>query len=127
MRSGRDRPHVGAAAETEQAAAAVAALHRLAFGGEPDGVWAAPGRVTLIGEHVDYNAGRTLLIALPYQTVVAARRRADDQVRVVSAQEKHGWTGRLADLAPGAFDGWTAYARPGIFRSTWRPPGSRCW
>jgi len=96
--------------DAQHAASAVAALHRSAFGGEPDGVWASPGRVTLIGEHVDYNAGRTLLVALPYRTVVAARRRTDDQVQVVSAQERHGWTGRLTDLAPGRLDGWTAYA-----------------
>ena len=93
-----------------EAATAVAAQHRRAFGADPDGVWAAPGRVTLIGEHVDYNAGRTLLIALPYRTVVAARRRDDHELRLVSAQAEAGWAGRLDDLAPGQVDGWVAYA-----------------
>lgn len=94
----------------DDAASAIAAQHRTAFGREPDGVWAAPGRVTLIGEHVDYNAGRTLLIALPHRTVVAGRQRDDQEVRLVSAQEEPGWTGRLDDLAPGGVDGWAAYA-----------------
>ena len=30
---------------------------RARFGGEPDGAWSAPGRVNVIGEHTDYNAG----------------------------------------------------------------------
>ena len=33
-------------------------LFRATYGEEPAGVWAAPGRVNLIGEHTDYNAGR---------------------------------------------------------------------
>ena len=33
------------------------------FGTEPDGVWRAPGRVNLIGEHTDYNDGLVLPIA----------------------------------------------------------------
>jgi galactokinase len=92
------------------AADAAAAQHRTAFAEEPDGVWAAPGRVTLIGEHVDYNDGRTLLLALPYRTVVAARRRDDDQVRLISAQADDGWSGSLDELEPGRIEGWMAYA-----------------
>ena len=32
------------------------------FGAEPAGIWQAPGRVNLIGEHTDYNDG----FALPF-------------------------------------------------------------
>ncbi len=47
------------------------------FGGEPDGVWLAPGRVNLIGEHTDYNEGLVLPFALGEGIVAAAARRDD--------------------------------------------------
>ena len=84
-----------------------------AFGGEPEGVWAAPGRVNLIGEHLDYNGGPVLPMALPQVTLVALRRREDDRVRLVSAsdlgEEEARWSGTLADVGPGAPQGWAAY------------------
>ena len=42
-----------------------------AFGGQPEGVWAAPGRVNVIGEHTDYNDGFVLPVALPHTTRAA--------------------------------------------------------
>ncbi|MGF1764617.1 galactokinase [Aliivibrio kagoshimensis] len=44
----------------------------------------APGRVNLIGEHTDYNDGFVLPCAINYQTVVAASKREDNIVRIVS-------------------------------------------
>ncbi|MCW8345318.1 galactokinase [Vibrio sp. ZSDZ65] len=44
----------------------------------------APGRVNLIGEHTDYNDGFVLPCAINYQTVVAAAKRDDNLIRVVS-------------------------------------------
>ncbi|MGR5117880.1 galactokinase [Vibrio astriarenae] len=44
----------------------------------------APGRVNLIGEHTDYNDGFVLPCAINYQTVVAAAKRDDNLVRLVS-------------------------------------------
>ncbi|SKC50844.1 galactokinase [Krasilnikoviella flava] len=75
----------------------------------PDGVWSAPGRVNLIGEHTDYNAGLCLPIALPHRTFVALRLRDDDAVRVASAQTDAPWEMRLADVVPGQVEGWGAY------------------
>jgi len=81
-----------------------------ADGGEPDGVWSAPGRVNLIGEHTDYNGGLALPTALPHRTYVALRRRDDDVVRLGSAQASGElWTAHLADVTPGAVTGWGAY------------------
>ena len=47
-----------------------------AFGGQPEGIWAAPGRVNVIGEHTDYNEGFVLPFALPQRTVAAGDRGA---------------------------------------------------
>ena len=55
------------------------------FGGAPDGLWSAPGRVNLIGEHTDYNEGFAFPIAIDKRTTVAARVRADRLLRVTSS------------------------------------------
>lgn len=52
-------------------------------GREPDGLWSAPGRVNLIGEHTDYNDGFVLPFAIPQRTVAAVALRADDRGRVL--------------------------------------------
>jgi len=64
---------------------AVAAFRQLADA-PPDVVWAAPGRVNLIGEHTDYSGGMVLPVAIDRAAVVAARLRDDDVVRVASLQ-----------------------------------------
>jgi len=85
-------------------------LFTTTFGAAPDGVWSAPGRVNLIGEHTDYNDGLALPIALPHRTYAAVARRTDGLVRLVSAQERSGVREvRLADAAPGTVSGWAAY------------------
>ncbi|MFD4180762.1 galactokinase [Rhodococcus sp. NPDC058514] len=79
------------------------------FGAEPEGVWAAPGRVNLIGEHVDYAQGLSLPIALPHSTVVAVGRRRDGVLRCRSGAGEGTWAGRIEEIAPGNPSGWAAY------------------
>jgi len=79
------------------------------FGGAPDGLWAAPGRVNLIGEHVDYSGGLVLPFAIDRRVVAAVRRRDDDLVRVVSTDEPGVVEARLGDIRPGTDLGWAAY------------------
>ena len=94
----------------EQAELAVAEL-RATWGAEPDGVWTAPGRVNLIGEHVDYSGGRCLPMALTRITAAAVRRRDDDVVRLSSTDPGAApFEGRLGDLGPGSSTGWAGYA-----------------
>lgn len=89
---------------------AVVDAFRRAFGGTPDGVWAAPGRVNLVGEHTDYNDGFVLPVAVDRATRVAVRLRRDGRVRGWSAQLGPGAEARLADLPGTAPPGWVAYA-----------------
>jgi galactokinase len=51
---------------------------------KPTHIIQAPGRVNLIGEHTDYNDGFVLPCAINYQTVVAAAKRDDTVIRLVS-------------------------------------------
>jgi galactokinase len=54
------------------------------FGAQPDFLVRSPGRVNLIGEHVDYNDGFVLPMAVPLQTDMALRARDDDKVVLYS-------------------------------------------
>jgi len=89
---------------------AVRELFRARFGGAADGVWVAPGRANLMGEHTDYNEGFVLPFALGQGIVAAAARRADRRLVLCSAQEPGGTTDVfLDDLKPGRVTGWAAY------------------
>lgn len=63
---------------------AATALFRELTGHAPVGVWSAPGRVNLIGEHTDYNDGFVLPFAIPHRTVAAVGMRDDRRIRVAS-------------------------------------------
>jgi galactokinase len=80
------------------------------FGSAPEGVWAAPGRVNVIGEHTDYNDGYVLPVALPHTTRAAIGRRTDGRVALASLQGDGAVVDlALIDLAPGRPDGWAGY------------------
>lgn len=78
-------------------------------GSEPDVVGLAPGRVNLIGEHTDYNAGLCLPIALTEVTAAAARPRDDSLLRIWSLDLDAQATVSLDDVGPGAPEGWAGY------------------
>jgi len=76
---------------------------------EPAVVWSAPGRVNLIGEHTDYNAGFVLPFALPHRTAVAVARSERPEWTVWSEAEDQSVTFGAADMAPGRMSGWAGY------------------
>ncbi|EFH28686.1 MULTISPECIES: galactokinase [Streptomyces] len=80
------------------------------YGTEPEGVWSAPGRVNLIGEHTDYNDGFVMPFALPHTAVAAVSRREDGVLRLHSSDVEGGVVElRLDELAPESDRNWTAY------------------
>ncbi|GHG23721.1 galactokinase [Streptomyces zaomyceticus] len=88
----------------------VAAGFEALYGAAPDGVWAAPGRVNLIGEYTDFNDGFVLPLALPHTTVAAVSRRDDGVLRLHSADIDGGIVQLGTDsLEPLSGGGWAAY------------------
>lgn len=80
------------------------------FGSVPDGVWQAPGRVNLIGEHTDYNEGFVLPFAIDKTAKVAIRLRGDSTVRLLSLFGGHGLVeAELSGMEPGSGEGWSRY------------------
>lgn len=84
-------------------------LFRSVFNAEPDGEWFAPGRVNLIGEHLDYNGGKVLPFALGLHVRVALRKRDDNGVRLVSTLGRQVWESDLEEIRSGKISGWVAY------------------
>jgi galactokinase len=81
------------------------------FGYEPDLVAAAPGRVNLIGEHIDYSDGFVLPFAIKDRTLVAARKRDDTMIRIASAQRRNKIvTVDINSVKPGLKGDWERYA-----------------
>jgi galactokinase len=82
-----------------------------AFGRAPVGVWSAPGRVNLIGEHTDYNGGFVLPFAIDMRTTVAASRRDDGRLQLRSLQKPSDVIDvAVDDVRPGTDLGWAGYA-----------------
>ncbi|MGC8511867.1 MAG: galactokinase [Acidimicrobiales bacterium] len=92
------------------------------FGSDPSALWSAPGRVNLIGEHVDYNGGPVLPFAIQHRCYVAGATNDDGVIRLRSKQfPNEAVSVALADLATGAayshtrevpaqrFGGWASY------------------
>jgi galactokinase len=113
-------PDGGATPGRRAVAGRAAAWFRESFGREPDGVWFAPGRVNLVGEHTDYNEGFVLPFALG-QGIAAATARRDDGVLALRTRQDPAakvdipldrlpagaadLPARVRDLMPG----WAAY------------------
>ena len=105
----------------KQAVSDVTEQFRRSFGSEPQGVFRAPGRVNLIGEHVDYAGGICLPFALAQSTFAAVGAQAAGDswtVRVVSdlmdkddaADGDKPVAIAMSDVGPNSPANWTGYA-----------------
>lgn len=72
--------------------------------------WIVPGRVNLIGEHLDYNGGPVLPMAIDRSLTIKARRRDDDTVNVWTDRNGSNKASFPVSVQPGDVDDWAAYA-----------------
>ncbi len=79
--------------------------------GEPIGIFRAPGRVNLIGEHTDYNDGFVMPAALAFFTYVAAGPRHDRRLSVYSIDFEESRLFDLGDLTGSPTGHWSDYVR----------------
>jgi galactokinase len=91
-------------------------MHQLAskfqeiFGKAPEIIASAPGRVNLIGEHVDFLDGFVLPFAISNATTVAIARNNENKIRCASSQKKGAVsTIDCANIAPKSGEAWTRY------------------
>ncbi|MFI7099754.1 galactokinase [Streptomyces sp. NPDC050161] len=109
--------HEAATPAAEHGAAPTEAAFRAVYGAAPAGIWAAPGRVNLIGEHTDYNDGFVMPLALPHTTIAAVTPRTDGVLRLHSGNAEGGIVELRIDTLRPAPDGdrpapdgrWAAY------------------
>jgi galactokinase len=93
-----------------------------AFGTAAAETWvvSAPGRVNLIGEHIDYHGLAVLPIAIRRRIRVAFRARSDRRIRAVSTKEyglrEFEWTPRLAPTAAGDWENYLRAAAEAVGR-----------
>ena len=81
-----------------------------AFGQTPDIIAAAPGRVNLIGEHIDYSDGYVLPFAIADRTYAAISKRSDNLIRIASVQRKNSIiTHTVEEIQPKLKGSWERY------------------
>ena len=81
------------------------------YGRAPSLLAVAPGRVNVIGEHVDYSGGLVLPAAIDRCLLLAVAPRADDRVRLATADFEGVLEFDGKDLAPTPAKDWSRYVR----------------
>lgn len=89
----------------------VAERFRAVYGTSPSGLFRAPGRVNLIGEHTDYNDGFVMPVAIDFSCYSAIRSRSDRTLSVYSQQFQENIEFNLDRLVGPPKKHWTDYVR----------------
>ena len=79
------------------------------FKKEPRWSCRAPGRVSLVGGHIDYNQGLVLTAAVDLHIDLLFRPRSDRRVRLRSVDFEQNADFEIVGLSPGSVSGWAAY------------------
>jgi len=69
----------------------------------------APGRVNLIGEHIDYNEGIVLPFAIDLQTAVAVAPSKEPRIRLVSTSDRASREYSTTELTDQPWNDWNRY------------------
>ncbi|HEY4379938.1 MAG TPA: galactokinase [Acidobacteriaceae bacterium] len=91
-----------------QTPAELAALH-LATYSVPAQLYAAPGRVNLIGEHTDYSGGFVMPAAIDFSTLIAISPRTDGRFLAHSVNFNQHIDLPIAELLAARAKSWTDY------------------
>ncbi len=92
-------------------ARAAAQRFKAVYGIHPRGLFRAPGRVNLIGEHTDYNDGFVMPAAIDCYAYAAVGERSDRTLAVYSEQFKEAAEFELDRLASPPRKHWSDYVR----------------
>lgn len=98
-------------ASASASARAVTERFRAVYGMDPRGIFRAPGRVNLIGEHTDYNDGFVMPAAIDFYSYAAIGERADRILSMYSEQFQEKAEFRLDQLSEAPRKHWSDYVR----------------
>ncbi len=89
----------------------VATLFKRHFGHKPPHVVQAPGRLELLGNHTDYNAGLVMALAVDKYVYIAATPRTDGKVKLVTAAFSDAEEFSISDLNRNPAAPWADYVK----------------
>src|SRR5437762_3502301 len=89
----------------------IAERFQAVYGTNPVGLFRAPGRVNLIGEHTDYNDGFVMPVAIDFCCYAAIAPRDDRKLSVYSEQFHESVEFDLDQKAGPPRQHWTDYVR----------------
>lgn len=79
------------------------------FSAEPDYTFLSPGRINIIGEHVDYNDGYVLPAAIDKYICLAIKKSDSDESRIFSSDYNEDFSFKTNEDFPKEYPHWASY------------------